>query len=496
MSVEMSGITKRYGPARALADVDLTIGVGEVVALAGENGSGKSTLMKVLAGAVVPDSGSITVDGIRRVWRAPIDALDAGIAMVAQELTVLPERPVYENIVLPSLRHRIGPVSRRTQMSRAAAVLRRLGVEDVDPAAPMRSLTTAQQSFVEIAKALAGEPRVLVLDEATSRLGPAEVEFLFRALRRLREDGLSTVLITHRITEMTDLADRAVVLRDARRVGELRGGQLNERSLVQLMVGRDISSTPPAAETVAASGGIEVRDVLVASSPTPISLTVRPGEIVGLAGLVGSGRTALIEALAGVRRRGHGAVSVGDTVVAANDVAAARRAGIGLVPSDRQRQGLIVAASVYENYTLGATRWHRLARHRAARGSAADAAREFGIKTVGVDQPIAGLSGGNQQKVVIARTLARRPAVLLLDEPSRGIDIGARAEIHRIIQHQAALGTAVLVASSEIAELLAICHRVLVLHQRTIVGELHGPDLTEERIGHLIAGSRGHVPTG
>jgi rhamnose transport system ATP-binding protein len=491
MTIELAGISRSFGAVRAVAGVSCTLNPGEIVALAGENGSGKSTLMKILAGVVSPDEGTITIDGEPHRWHRPADAQRAGIALVAQEPTLLPDLPVHENVMLPLLRQRLArPVRRKELARRAAEQLERLGVDGIDPLAPMAGLSVAEQSFVEIAKALVTEPRLLVLDEATSRLGPDDVEALFATLRRQVDHGLGVVLITHRIEEMTSTADRAVVLRDGHLVGELPRAGLTEAALVRLMVGRDIAPQTPDQSAIAAGGGLDVEDVLVGGAPEPVLLSVRPGEIVGLAGLVGAGRTELLEALAGARPRAEGAVTVDGVQVAAGSVAAARRAGIGLVPEDRHRQGLVLAASVDENYGMGRHRWHGSARRRSGRAGATAAVEQFGIKAGGVDNPVSSLSGGNQQKVVVARALAAAPRVLLLDEPSRGVDIGAREDIYRIIAEEAARGVAVLVASSEIAELLAVCHRVLVMHQRRIVGELAGEDLTEDRIGHLCAGGK------
>lgn len=486
--IELAEITKCYGAVRALDRVDLKIHPGEVLALAGENGSGKSTLVKILAGVVRPDSGTMTLDGEPVTWHRPDDALRHGISLVGQELALMPDLPTYENACLPLLRRRaMKVVDRRSLIRRTAAVFERLGRPDIDPVLPVRSLDTTERSVVQLAQALVTDPRLLLLDEATSRLGSADVRFVFDVVRRLREQGVATVLITHRISEMTELADRASVLRDGVHVGDLSRDNLTERELVRLMVGRDITPEHRAARTHEDGPSLNVQDLVVAGTHHPVDLTVRAGETVGLAGLVGAGRTELLETIAGLRRPANGSVAANGSDVPPG-IRAARRCGIGLVPEDRHAQGLVIDGSVHQNLTLSHWNWHRTVRHRRERSRSRELVTDFGVKVRDLAQPASALSGGNQQKVVMARVLADEPEVLLLDEPSRGVDVGAREEIYRLVAAQADRGMAVLVASSEIAELLAVCDRVLVMHERRIVGELEGEALTEENIGWLSAG--------
>lgn len=490
--IELSGITQRYGAVTALDEVSLTIHKGEVIALAGENGSGKSTLMKVLSGVVVPDSGRILIDGEQVRFTAPKDALDRGIGLVAQELTVVPALSVYENVMLPALRHRATRlIDRRAMIARTRDLLAYLGVERIDPRRRVEQLGPVEQTFVEIAKAMVTEPRVLILDEATSRLSEEEVVSVLALVRRLRDQGLTTIMITHRIAEMISTADRAVVLRDGRYAGELSSAELDEEKLVRLMVGRDlqakvreVTSEEGAAAVLTASG------VRVESSGAVVDLAVGAGEIVGLAGLVGAGRTELLECLYGLRPRHGGQVVVDGVEVQPSNVRRAIRAGLSLVPEERRGQGLIVSDTIENNYHLGSPPWYRFVRRRRLRRETQAAIRRFGVKARDVRAGVSTLSGGNQQKVVFARSLSSSPRVLLLDEPTRGVDVGAREEIYDIVREQARAGMGVLLASSDMTEILGVADRVLVMHEHEIVGELRGEEITEENIGLLSAGGR------
>ncbi|MGW0037579.1 sugar ABC transporter ATP-binding protein [Gordonia sp. NPDC003376] len=495
MTVVMRSITKRYGRVVALDGVGVGIGDGEIVAVAGENGSGKSTLMKVLAGVVSADGGTIEIDGTPVRWRNPLDAARSGIALVPQEPALFDELRVYENVTTPLLRGAACMVmGRRRLVDRCRAAFERLGITDIDPMATLGSLSVADQSRTALAQALVTAPRVLILDESTSRLGAADAEAMLGSVRALRDQGMSVVIITHRISEMTSTADRVTVLRDGTHVGDLDAAGLTEAELVRMMVGRDIAARIGSASEPGAVV-LDVDGLVVQGTTEPVSLTLRAGETVGLAGLVGAGRTELLETLAGARRRIGGTVAVAGIPVGTG-IGNARRAGIGLVPEDRGAQGLVRSASVHENHTLGSLHWHAPVRHRTMHDRTRSAIASFGVKTDDIHVPVSALSGGNQQKVVVSRVLAQDPRILLLDEPSRGIDVGAREEIYTIIGRQAALGMGVLVASSEIAELLAVCDRVLVMRDRRIVGDLCGDDLTEDNIGRLSAGMRETIDVG
>ena len=472
----------------ALDDVELSIAPGEVVALAGENGSGKSTLAKLLAGVLRPDRGELVVDGQPCEFAGPREALDAGIALVAQEPTAVPQLSVAENVLLGDIRNPRRRFRRRAQQRAAVPLLAAVGLE-IDPARPFASLSSGERELAEVAKALAARPRLLVLDEATSRL--PDPERLFEVVERLREDGVSTVFITHRLSEIRRLADRAVVLRDGRLVGEVAGSDMTDERLSTMMVGRDPADAfRPGDREEPGRDRLLVESLVVGGAARPASLAVRAGEVVGLAGLMGAGRTELLETIAGVRRCRGGSVSVDGRRVRGGSIRHALAAGIALVPEDRMTQGIVPAASISDNLALRPAPPLLPAPRRRERIDAQSAIDRLGIRAAGVEAPLRTLSGGNQQKVVLARALAHRPRVLLLDEPTRGIDVGARFEIYAVIDRLVQDGVAVVVASSELLELLGLCDRILVLHERAIAGELARDDATEERLALLSAGGR------
>jgi ABC-type sugar transport system ATPase subunit len=480
------GITRRFGAVLALDAVDADVRPGEILALAGENGSGKSTLAKVMAGVIRPDAGELLLDGRPRAFSRPREALDAGIALVTQELTAVPGMSVAENVLLPTL-HRLGArVRQREQARRAAPFLAQVGLGHVDPLLPFAALRAGERELVEVAKALAARPRLLILDEATTRL--PDPEALFGLVERLvAERGLAVVFITQRLREIRRLAHRALVLRDGRVAGELGRDELSDRALSRLMVGREVPEheRPPvrAGDVV-----LRVEGLVTERFPHPVSLEVRAGEVVGLAGLVGAGRSEVLETIAGARRPRGGRVVVDGRPVTARSPRAALRAGISLLPEDRRAQGLVLSASVCRNVAMSSWRPLRAARGRHEARRAAEAVQRLRIRTPDVDAEAWTLSGGNQQKVVIARCLAAAPRVLLLDEPTRGVDVGAREEIYRIVGDLAQAGTAILLVSSDLPEVLALCDRIVVLNEGAVAGELAREEATEERILLLGAG--------
>jgi rhamnose transport system ATP-binding protein len=480
------GISKSYGPVRALVDVDFEAGEGEIVALAGENGSGKSTLAKILAGALHADAGVVRLDGDECSFSRPRDALDRGIALVAQEPAVVPGLSVAENVLLTQLPAPLGWFSRRASAEAARPLLATVGVR-ADPRAPFSSLKVGDRELVEVAKALGARPRYLILDEATSRLGDADVERLFALLRRLRDEGMSTLLITHRLPEICELADRAVVLRDGRRVGVLARGEITEERLSAMMVGRELTDFFHKREVEHGEPLLRVEELVAEGTDDPISFDVRAGEVVGIGGLVGSGRTELLETICGVRRPRSGRVLVAGKPVPAGSPGAALDAGIALAPEERHRQGLNLHGNVRVNVAMGT--WPLvLAQRSRERRITLDAIRRLRIRTSGTEAPVRSLSGGNQQKVVLGRCLTRRPRVLLLDEPTRGIDVGAKEEVFQLIGQMLAEGLAIVLVSSDMLEVVGICDRVLVLHERRVVGQLARAEATEERIALLAAG--------
>ena len=480
-----TGVSKRYGGVQALCDVDLEVAAGEVVALAGENGSGKSTLSKVIAGLVVPDTGVVEVAGEVLPSGRPRVALEAGIALVSQELTALPHLSVAENVLLPRSNRVLRGFSRRRAVAAARPYLRAVGL-DVDPALPMGALGPGDREMVEVAKALASRPRLLILDEATARLpDPAR---LFGVVDDLVADGTAVVFITHRLQEIRRLSSRAVVLRDGIVTGRLGKAQLSDAELTTMMVGRDLGDFYHKRSVPTGGPALEVEDVVTDRAPSTISLTVNAGEIVGLAGLVGSGRSELLESISGVRRRHSGRVRVSGGELHGRAPREAMHARLAFVPEDRFAQGLVSSASILTNLAL--PHWRALAptnRRRDLR-RAREAVDRFRIRCSGVSAPVRSLSGGNAQKVVIARALEQQPRVLVLDEPTRGVDVGARSEIYELLVDSAERGLAVLMASSDLPELIGLCDRIAVLHDGRLAGVLPRGTATEEAIALLALG--------
>lgn len=485
--LEIRDVTHSYGDLRALESVSLQIESGEVVALAGENGSGKSTLSKIICGGLTPDTGELIVDSRPCHLGRPLAAKRQGIALVPQEPMLLTELTVAENLSMSRLIPGVSLVRRRKLVDEARRHLDRIGL-DVDPRQKVSELEVERRAMLAVAYALATDPRYVIFDETTSRLNERDVEALFKVIRDECAAGVGVVLITHRLREVCELADRAVVLRDGRNVAELDRSELVEDRLATAMVGRELDTVfnrPPCGTQ--SNVLLTVDQLVVGGTEEPVSLGVRAGEVVGLGGLAGSGRTEILETIVGARKREGGTVSVGETVVSAGSPAAAVAAGISIVPEDRHSQGLHLEASIRENVAVGTWPVGRV-RIRDERTLARGFVERLRIRTPSVDTIVSKLSGGNQQKVVFARCLVRSPRVLLLDEPTRGVDVGAKLELYKVIGQLAEEGAAVLLASSEMIELIGLCDRVLVLHEHRIVGELTGDEITEERIALLAGG--------
>lgn len=474
----------------ALAGVDLELRGGEIHGLLGENGAGKSTLIKVLAGYHRPDAGRLELYGRPVIFRSPRAAREAGIATIYQELTLAPHLTVAENICL-GREPAVGPwLNRRRMEAVARAALDRLGVA-MDPWTLVRDLTVGAQQMVEIARALNVDSRVLILDEPTAALTLAEAERLFAVLEGLRRQGVAIAYISHRLDELFRLCDRVTVMRDGQVVATCRMSEVDAESLIRMMVGRPLQDHYPARQVTLGHAALEVRNLSRRGVLHDVSVTVRQGEVVGLAGLMGAGRTELLRAVAGLDPVDGGTVRVAGQALPPSSPQAALAAGLVLVPEDRKRHGLFLERPVRENLTLAALGW--LARwgwisHRRERDLAQQLVAGLGIRTAGVEQPVAALSGGNQQKVILARWLALKPRVLLLDEPTRGIDVGAKAEIYRLINRLAAEGMAVLMASSDLPELLGMCDRILVMRQGRIAAEFAGASATQEGIMRAATG--------
>ncbi|HEU0335442.1 MAG TPA: sugar ABC transporter ATP-binding protein [Gaiellaceae bacterium] len=486
-----TGLHKRFGGVHALRGADLEVAAAEVHALVGENGSGKSTLLKILSGQLRPDGGTVAFDGREGTFANPSEALRRGIATVTQETTLAPELSVAENIFLGHrLAKRVGLVDWRRTRRLARTALDRLGLH-IDPATPVKRLRPDQQQLVEIARALSVDARAVILDEPTSSLTDDEVEALFAIVRRLREEGVATIFVSHRLNEIFALADRVTVLRDGRTVGEAAIGDLDRPRLIHLMVGRALEEVvAPETAVEVDRPALRVRGLRLPGVLEDVGLDVGAGEIVGLAGLVGAGRSELLESLFGLHAA-SGSVQVAGREVRRRSPLRAVRDGIAFVPADRKRQGLVLQMSVRENLAMASTaRTFRLRVPSAAREAAAvgRAMHELDIRAHSPQLPVSTLSGGNQQKVVLGKWLATRPSVLMLDEPTRGVDIGAKGEIYRLLLAAAQEGLGVLVSSSEIPELLVLCDRILVMFRGRIVASLTRAEATEARIAHFAGG--------
>ena len=488
----MSGISKRFPGVVALDSVAFEARAGEVVALVGENGAGKSTLMKIIAGLHRPDAGEIRLDGRAVSIHGPADAARLGIGLIHQELEVIDNLDVAGNVFLGREPLWGGPLKlivRRAIYAQTAEYLRRLGVE-IPVRTPLHQLSTAQQQLVAIARAFSMKARILIMDEPTSSLTISDTERLFQVIRDLRAGGVTIVYISHRLTEIETLADRAVVLRDGRNAGELARNEINRDRMVQLMVGRAVTTTSGgAAEGSPASVRLQVERLRTRRYPThEVSLTVRSGEILGIAGLIGAGRSELAGAICGIDGAVSGRVLLDGSPVQIGSPRDAIRHGLYLVPEDRRRVGLITAMRVRENISLPAlSRYSTLGLIRRSEETASTArmANELQIKAPSVEVAAATLSGGNQQKVVLAKWLSLGPRVILFDEPTRGIDVGAKAEIHLLMRNLAASGTAIVMISSDMEEILANSDRVAVMHEGRITGILDRAACTPESIMQL-----------
>ncbi len=496
--LEVLSISKRFPGVRALHGVNLTVGAGEVVAVIGENGAGKSTLMKILAGVQTPDEGQIVLDGKPVVIDSVEAALRHGIALIHQELNLADNLSVAANIFLGREPRRLGFISKRTLNEQARQYMARVGLT-CSPAALVEHLPIGRQQMVEIAKALSTDARVLIMDEPTSSLSDHETRQLFDVVKDLRQKGISVVYISHRLGEVKELADRVVVLRDGVNAGELARHQIDHDAMVKLMVGRDLSQFYPHEPHEPGPAVLELRGVCTPAHPRhAVSFKLHAGEIVGLAGLVGAGRSELLQTIFGVTPAAHGTIRVGTQDVTPRSPRQAIAAGVALVPEDRKQQGLILEMAVRENIslaTVGLKSRGGLLDRRAERELSAKMIEAMNIKTPGDRQIVQYLSGGNQQKVVLGKWLALRPRVLLLDEPTRGIDIGAKHEIYRLMEQLAREGTAILFVSSEMEEVLGMSDRTLVMHEGRLAGEIPRRQLSEEAIMRLATGSRHELET-
>ncbi len=501
--VEVDAIDKRFPGVQALSSVTLALRAGEIVGLAGENGSGKSTLMKILAGRYSPDAGTIRLRGAEVRWSSAAAALRAGVALTAQEVAVHPEMCVTENLLGPRMPRRLGVVRWQAAHRQAREILDDLGL-DIAPGARLGALALNTQHMVAIGKMISRRPDVLILDEPTASLTETQVARVFGLVRALRDDGTLVVLITHRLREYFELCDRVAVLRDGHLVGERAIEALDEAQLVSLMVGRELSSvferirrdTPGPAEggdpattdqvPILRGPVLRVRG-LTSTKLRDVDLDVGRGEVVGVAGQAGAGRSTLARALFGLVPH-RGSIQIDGEEVRLRSARQAIAAGVGFVPEDRKGQGLVLGATVHDNVTM--TTWAATARlgisdSARERVVARDAIDRLSIRVPSPRTLTDALSGGNQQKVVIGKWLATKPKLLLLDEPTRGVDVGAKAELYQLIDSLAAAGVGVLVFSSELLELLRLSDRIVVMAAGRVVGEIDGDEATEESITRM-----------
>jgi rhamnose transport system ATP-binding protein len=490
--LEVRNIEKSFPGVRALSGVSFEVRPGEVHALLGENGAGKSTLIKIMSGVYQPDLGSMFVNGAQVNFSSPDDARRAGVATIYQELLLFPELSVAENIFLGHAPLAgAGRIDWRAMRAEAARLLDSLEIDDLSPDQIVGVLTVGNRQRVEILRALSHDARILIMDEPTAALTESDVTRLFDVVRRLKQRGVGIVYISHRLDEIFAIADRVTVLRDGAYVGSRDVADTNVGELVQMMVGRRLESLFP--KTVAPIGApvLEARDLVRRPLTKGVSLTVRAGEIVGIAGLVGSGRSELAQTLFGMTPSESGDVRLNGESVRIDSPETARDKGIAYVPEDRGTQGLVRGMSVLHNFSLAAL--GSLSRagfidRAAERRMALEGVARFSVKTSSVDEIAGRLSGGNQQKIVLGKWLANNPKLLILDEPTRGIDVGAKAEIHRLMSQLAAQGVAILMISSELPEVLGMSDRVLVMREGRLVAEFDRVDATSEAVGAVMMG--------
>ncbi|WP_382308018.1 sugar ABC transporter ATP-binding protein [Herbiconiux sp. UC225_62] len=480
--LSMTGVSKSFPGVRALDDVRLTVNAGEVNALCGENGAGKSTLINILSGVYTPDSGEVLVGG-QPLPADPVKVIEAGIATIYQKRQFVPAMTVAENVMLGNWPTAGGFVSRREMKKRALAALRQVAPH-LSPDKLARELSPAEAQEIDIARALSRQSKVLIMDEPTTALSPPEVDRLLALVNSLRDAGMGILFVSHWLEEVLQIADRVTVLRDGRYVGEAPAAELDAQAIIRMMVGREVKDPPIPARTIG-EPVLEVKNLTRTGIFNDVSFQVRAGEIVSMAGIAGAGRTEVVQALFGADKYDSGEVLVGGRPIRPGDVAASVRAGIGLVPEERHLQGLVEQMSVRDNMTLAALKgvapggWLSNSREAAVDKQYT---KELSIKAANSGVRVSTLSGGNQQKVLIARWLARKPKILILDEPTKGVDVGAKAEIHALIARLAETGMAVLLVTSELPEVLLLSDRALVMRQGRLVAEVAKADLTQESV--------------
>ena len=500
-TIKLTAIDKVYPGVKSLDQVDFVVMPGEIHALLGENGAGKSTLTRVIGGATAPNSGTIEFEGKTVIWHSPRHAHEAGIHVIHQELALFPELSVAENILIDEQpRGMLGLISRSERVRRAEEVLEGLGVK-IPARTLVADLTLADQQMVEIAKALVGEAKLIVLDEPTAVISGREVDALFEKMRRLKASGIALVYISHRLEEIFEIADRVTVLKDGRVVGTADVADIDRNALVRMMVGRQLADIFPSRPAPDPSKPVvlEVENLVSGRRVQDVSFDVREGEIVCLAGMVGSGRTEVAEAVFGRRPIDSGAIRLKGEAFRAATPRSAIGAGIGFLTENRQEEGLFRQLSIASNIvapSLGDITDRGLLQNQAEKTIADEQIRAFSIATPSADVKVGALSGGNQQKVLFGRWSRIANTLLILDEPTRGIDVGAKVEIYRLIRALADKGTAILMISSELPEVIGLADRIVVMAQGRVSGELAGEEMTEEKVMALAVVSHDRVTAG
>jgi ribose transport system ATP-binding protein len=491
LRVELLHISKSFRAVRALRDVSFNVKPGEIHALVGENGAGKSTLMKILSGVYRMDAGTIRVDGRPVEIPNPHAGKQLGIGIIYQELALVPDLTVAENILISRLARRSGLIDWGDLNRRAGELLAEIGFPQIDPRVRLADLGVAHRQIVEIAKGISENVRVLILDEPTAVLSPREMDHLFAALNRLRDRGVGLVYISHRLDEIFRIADRITVLKDGAVVRTVLPSEIGQEDLISLMIGRTLGAMFPPRNCAIGEEALRVEGLRAGrvGSASGVSFAVRAGEVFGIAGLVGSGRTELLRAIFGADPKDGGSVWIAGRRTRITSPRDAVRNGIALVPESRKDQGVILTMPIRHNVTLPSigqvSNAIGVIRQRAETGVVESLVSRLKIKTRSIEAEVADLSGGNQQKVVLAKWLSTGCKVLLLDEPTRGVDVGARVEIYGVINELAAAGMAVVVVSSDMMEVIGVCDRVAVMSHGTLAGTLEGPDITEENIMRL-----------
>ncbi len=491
--LQMQHISKTYPGVQALDDVSLTLDYGEILALAGENGAGKSTLMKILSGTVTPTKGHIFLKGKEQHFLNPKQAMDAGISIMYQELNYLNNLSIAENIYVGRL-PKCGPLGKidyKKLKNDTAEVLKRVNL-DYDPMTPVNILSVAEKQLVEIAKSISRNIQILIMDEPTSALNEEETKNLFHIIQELSSSGVAIIYISHRMDEIFEISHRTMVMRDGKYIGDVKTSQTTREELIRMMVGRDIGSMYPLRNIK--TGNILLRaESISVKKIQNITFELREGEILGIFGLMGAGRTELAESLFGVHSLSGGHIEIGGKQVNIHSPSDAIREGIAYIPSERKQEGLILAHSVKNNITLANLKRYEKG-FSVSRTKEAESVNHWihtlEIKSAHPDTPVETLSGGNQQKVVIAKWLDTQPKILILNEPTRGIDVGAKAEIYRLLEKFCAQKLGVIMISSELPEIMAIADRIIVIHEGRLMGECQKEDISQEHLLNLAIGGQ------